>query len=111
MTRLVQIFYYSIVIISLTLVCSCMKEGENKRITKEEAESFMSSYVSTLKSGDTEAIKEYWSNKSLNRRGSDVMHLWIRGLIHISEWKSFLDSTQYTYHIKKLLKAKTICLF
>ncbi|MBL7135785.1 MAG: hypothetical protein ISS81_04225 [Candidatus Marinimicrobia bacterium] len=62
----------------------------------------MSSYVSTLKSGDTEAIKKYWSNKSLNRKGFDVMHLWVRGLIHINEWKSFLDSTQYTYQIKDL---------
>jgi len=104
MTRLVQIFYYSLVIISLTLVCSCMKESKNKTITKEDAESFMSSYVSTLKSGDTEAIKKYWSNKSLNRKGFDVMHLWIRGLIHIKEWKSFLDSTQYTYQIKELLE-------
>jgi hypothetical protein len=64
----------------------------------------MSSYVSTLKSGDTEAIKSYWSNTSLSRKGFDVMHLWVRGLIHIEEWKSFLDITQYTYHIKELLK-------
>ncbi len=64
----------------------------------------MSSYVRTLKSGDAEAIKTYWSNRSLNRKGFDVMHLWVRGLIHIEEWKSFLDSTQYNYHIKELLE-------
>jgi len=64
----------------------------------------MSSYVSTLKSGDTEAIKKYWSNKSLSRLGFDVMHLWVRGLIHIREWKSFLDRTQYAYQVKELLE-------
>jgi hypothetical protein len=104
MTRLAQLFYHSFLIISLALACSCGKESKNNTMTKEEAKSFMSSYVSTLKSGDTEAIKKYWSNTSLNRKGFDVMHLWIRGLIHIKEWKSFLDSTQYTYQIKELLK-------
>ena len=103
MTRLAQIFCHSLVIISLALAYSCGKESNNT-ITKEEAKSFMSSYVSTLKSGNTEAIKKYWSNKSLNRKGFDVMHLWIRGLIHIKEWKSFLDSTQYNYQIKELLE-------
>jgi len=104
MTRLVQVLYSSFVIISLTLACSCMKESKTKTMTKGDAESLMSSYVSTLKSGDTEAIKEYWSNTSLSRKGFDVMHLWIRGLIHISEWRSFLDSTQYTYHMKEFLE-------
>jgi hypothetical protein len=102
MKRLAEIFYHSLLIISLTSACSCMKANKNNTITKEDAENFMSSYVSTLKSGDTEAIKKYWSNKSLSRKGFDVMHLWVRGLIHIREWKSFLDRTQYTYQIKDL---------
>jgi hypothetical protein len=104
MTRSVQIFYSSFIIISLALACSCGKESENNTITKGEAESFISSYVNTLKSGDIEAIKSYWSNTSLNRKGFDVMHLWIGGLIHIKEWKSFLDSTQYAYQMKELLE-------
>ncbi|MFQ5825441.1 MAG: glucodextranase DOMON-like domain-containing protein [bacterium] len=95
---------FSLLIISLTLICSCRKENRNNTITKQDAESFMSSYVSTLKSGDTEAIKKYWSNKSLRRHGFDVMHLWVGGLIHIREWKSFLDSTKYTYKIRGLLE-------
>ncbi len=102
MKRLAQIFYHSLLIISFTLICSCRKANKNNTISKQDAESFMSSYVSTLKSGDTEAIKKYWSNKSLSRKGFEVMHLWIRGLIHIREWKSFLDSTHYTYQIKDL---------
>ncbi|UCG92077.1 MAG: hypothetical protein JSV97_13660 [candidate division WOR-3 bacterium] len=90
--------------ITVILICSCSIESRNKIFTKQEAESFMSSYVSTLKSGDIEAIKEYWSNTSLNRKGFDVMHIWIGASIHIKDWKSFLESTQYTYQINELLK-------
>lgn len=93
-----------LIIISLVILCSCRNEIGNNTITEQDAENFISSYISTLKLGDTEEIKNYWSNISLNRHGFDVMHLWIRGLIHIEEWKTFLDSTQYTFKIKELLK-------
>jgi hypothetical protein len=96
----------SLLIVSLTLICSCSKENKYNTISKQDAEKFMSSYMSTLNSGDIEAIKKYWSNRSLSRKGFDVMHLWIRGLIHIREWKSFLGSTQYTYQIKDLAEGE-----
>ena len=104
MTRSAQIFYGVITIIALALTYNCSKGSKNYAITIEDARTIMSSYMSALNSGDTEAIKKYWSNKSLNRKGFDVMHLWVGEIIHIKEWKSFLDSTQYTYQINELLE-------
>jgi carbohydrate-binding DOMON domain-containing protein len=103
-TRMIQILYHSLLIISLALACNFGKESKNHKITEEEAESFMSSYISTLRSGDTEAIRKYWSKTSLNRKGFDVMHIWIGAAIHIKHWESFLHSTQYTYQFKELLE-------
>jgi hypothetical protein len=85
-------------------MCNCNETNKDNTITMQDAENFMSSYVSTLQSGNAEAIKKFWSDKSVHRTGFEVMHLWVRGLIHISEWKSFLDSTQYAYRINDLLE-------
>jgi hypothetical protein len=104
MTQLARILYHLLLIIPVTLTFSCSKDGKNNAITREHADSLISSYVSTLKSSDIEAIKKYWSDKSLAREGFDVMHLCIGGIIHIKEWQRFLDSTQYTYRIKELLE-------
>ena len=95
--------FISLLLITFFIICSC-SEKNNNTITKQDAENFMSSYVSTLKSGNAEAIKRFWCDKSVKRHGFEVMHLWIEGLIHICEWKSFLDSTQYNYRINELSK-------
>jgi hypothetical protein len=103
MPRLVRLLGCSLPVIALALTCSCGTEGDEAAIAKKEAAALISSYVGTLKSGDIDAIKRYWSTASVNRKGFDVMHLWVGGLIHISEWKAFLDSTQYAYQVKELL--------
>lgn len=88
--------------LALVSAFGCGKERKEAQMSMRQAEILMSTYMSALKSGDPDTIKEYWSRASLNRKGFDVMHLWVRGLIHISEWKSFLDSTKYTFQIKEL---------
>jgi hypothetical protein len=93
-----------IVIISLASVFNCRNDKNNNTLTIGDANNIMLSYLNALKSGDAKSIKTFWSDKSLSRKGFDVMHLWVRGLIHIREWKDFLDSTQYTYQITDLSK-------
>lgn len=110
MERLARLPCYVLVVSAIALASGCREERKGNTITDADAAAFMSSYVSTLRSGDTEAIKKYWAPASLNRKGFDVMHLWVRGLIHISEWKSFLDSTQYSYRVKELVDRDGYCV-
>lgn len=102
--------FLTLLMISLFTMCSPVEEKQNNTITKQEVENLILSYLSVLKSGDAEAIKKFWSDKSVKRNGFEVMHLWIRGLIHISEWKSFLDSTQYDYRINEFSEKDGYCV-
>jgi hypothetical protein len=95
---------FTLFILSLTFSYTCSTENGNKSLSEQDAAEFISSYVKALKSGDTNAIKKFWSAVSLNRQGFEVMHLWVRGLIHIDEWKDFLASTHYTYEINDVVE-------
>jgi len=90
--------------ISFVFVFNCTNENQNVDLTKQEAEKFISSYVTTLKSGDSKAIKKFWSNKSLNRHGFEVMHFCVGKAIHIKDWKIYLESTSFIYQFKDLVK-------
>jgi hypothetical protein len=110
MKRLVQSIHYAILAISVLIIGGCGKEGIKDEINEADARQFISSYINTLKSGDIEAIKKYWSPTSLDRQGFEVMHIWVRGLIHISEWKRVLDSTGYMYEMEELTPADSYCI-
>jgi hypothetical protein len=60
----------------------------------------MKSYFSALRTGDADAIRSHWSQASLDRPGFEIMHLWIGGTIHISEWSGFLEDAQLTYSLR-----------
>ena len=94
-----------VAVAALSGCCGCTFRDGEKALSRAEAQTLMSSYMGALRSGDDAAIRRHWSAGSLARPGFEVMHLWVRGLIHISEWKAFLDSTRYDYRIERVNEA------
>lgn len=110
MNRLKKTCFLLFIILFLMIIGHCTKTSLLPNLTMEEAEQFFTSYENTLKSGDATAIKKYWSQVSLNRDGFDVMHLWIGGMLHISEWPWFFENYPYSFRVKALSNEKAYYL-
>ncbi|UCE20467.1 MAG: hypothetical protein JSV84_09070 [Gemmatimonadota bacterium] len=80
--------------------------GRIPRFHLKDAKGFMHSYMAALRTGDKSEISSFWSKISLNREGFGYMHLWIGACLPISEWTTFFEENDYTYHINSVSTEK-----
>ena len=79
----------------LELACCKRIENNTSSITLTDATQLLNSYCAALSTCDSNAVKTFWSQKSLARRGFWTIHNYFYPWGTFTNWKVFIQGEKY----------------
>ena len=96
-----------IVLVIFTLSCNRENSNNSISLTKSECSQHLNNYLSTLASGDSSSIKQFWCHNSFTRRGFWTIHNYFSPWGDFANWKTNIPGS--TFEVQTVSCEKEHC--
>ena len=90
-----KIYYILLLLIMLTICCDRKIFKNTISLTKVECTHLLDNYVTALSTGDSNTVKLFWSERSLERRGFWTIHNHFFPWGNFADWKTNITESRF----------------